>query len=141
MKRIAGLILALCLFICGAAWAAPITIDPDTATVDELIEAKKAIDLALFGSDAYESVIIPVGTYEIGVHMPAGEYTVSCDEGLMRMTMIQVFSDGEKSLANYVDTHSIANDEVIGRLVLKEGYVMEVNSDAAVFRAYTGLGF
>lgn len=141
MKRMLGLILAICLLSGACALAAPITIDPDEATIDELLEAKRAIDLAVFGSEAYEYITVPVGMYEVGVHIPAGEYTISCDESLMRMTMIQVFSSPEKGLNHYVESHSIANDEVIGRLVLQEGYVVEVNSGAAVFHRYAGLGF
>lgn len=56
-------------------------VDFSGMNLDELIGAQKKLTDAMWASEDWESVVVPVGVYEVGVDIPSGKWTISGTEG------------------------------------------------------------
>ena len=74
MKRLFSLLLILALVPVVSLADLP---DISELSFDELVELKQQINLALWSSDTWQEVKVPVGTYKIGEDIPAGKWTIS----------------------------------------------------------------
>ena len=77
----ATVIILAFVFLSVPAVAEPETIDLATMSLEELIDLQSRVFDALVNSDEWLSVTVPVGTYQIGVEIPAGKWTISAREG------------------------------------------------------------
>ncbi len=75
MKKLIALILILAMLLPAAALADL----PDISglSFDELIELKQKINLALWDSEEWQEVKVPIGVWKIGEDIPAGKWTIS----------------------------------------------------------------
>lgn len=68
------LVLALCLPLAASA-----AVDLSGMTFEELIALRAEVDAALWASDGWQSVNVPVGGYVVGRDIPAGHWTISAN--------------------------------------------------------------
>lgn len=139
MKRVLSVLIVLLVVfgVSGAALGETISVDPATATLDELIAARTAIEQAIMSRDDYKEVKVPAGTYTVGNQIPAGEYTVSAGASL---SIVTVYGKGGKEAFDMAGMHTVTGAENIGRLVLEDGQTVEITG-SVVFAPYAGLGF
>lgn len=139
MKRVlCVLMVVLMIFgLLGAALAEAISVDPATATLEELIAARTAIERAIMSRDDYKEVTVPAGTYAVGDQIPAGEYTVASKAVL---ALVTVYGEGGKEAFDLDGMYTLSGSEDIGRLVLEDGQTIEITG-SVVFTPYAGLGF
>ncbi|MBO7669877.1 MAG: hypothetical protein J6S60_04735 [Oscillospiraceae bacterium] len=62
------------------ALAAPETVDLASMSLEDLEALRLRVLEAMWQTDAWQSVEVPEGAYEIGVEIPAGRWTISARE-------------------------------------------------------------
>ena len=72
MKRIIVLVLAILL----ASAAVAESIDLSGLTYDELVALKDRINLAIWESEDWQEVTVPIGVWKIGEDIPEGHWTI-----------------------------------------------------------------
>ncbi len=80
MRRLFALVVAMALMGAGMACAEPENIDLAAMSLEDLQALQLRILEAMWASDAWQSVEVPEGAYEIGVEIPAGRWTISARE-------------------------------------------------------------
>ena len=78
MKKLFCLVLAGIL-IMSAAWAEEI--DLSGLSLRELEALRNRCLLEMFSREDWQEVSVPQGVYQVGVHIPAGTWTVQCKNG------------------------------------------------------------
>lgn len=73
MKKLIACLL-ICLLLLGSAFASDV--DLSGMSFDELVELKNKINLALWQCEEWQEVTVPAGTYQIGVDIPAGHWSL-----------------------------------------------------------------
>lgn len=134
MKKLIALILIIAL----AAPVALADIDLSGMTFDELMDLQQQLTAALWASDGWQEVEVPVGYYVVGDDIPAGRWSVTSDGYIF----IRLYSSLKQYLAG--------NDWIGGyggeagskvNLTLADGEVLEVVSTPIIFTPGTSLGF
>ena len=74
MKKLLSLLVSLFL-LCSSALA---EIDLSVLTFDELAALRDQCQLEMMSRDQWQEVTVPQGLYEVGVHIPAGDWTIRC---------------------------------------------------------------
>jgi len=127
MKRILAVVAILALLLpCVLATA----IELDTLSFDELVELHKETFLKIVTHPDYKQVDVPPGKYEVGVHIPVGEYTITTNDSYTSIV-----------INDYKEAHVFKKGEVVGRLVLNKGDIVEISNGTIVFAPFVGLGF
>lgn len=125
---------AFCLALCLACSSAMADIDLSAMTIDELKALNQSVVSEIMTRKDFTQVRVPAGIYKVGEDIPAGTYTLLCDEDY---TMITV----KDSKGNYTSKmYAIEQHEQIGRLELLSGESIEIQF-SVVFMPYVGLGF
>ena len=125
MKRLLAIILSLML-ICAPALADTITIDPDSATLEELISLRDALNariLALGGEQ-----LLSQGVYEVGKDIPAGDYRLLCGDDV-ESAFVYVYSAESVnwySFDRFYALGSFHGSSEIGKLTLTEGSRLDI---------------
>ena len=88
---------------------------------------------------ASASFTVPIGEYVVGVDLPAGTYSVRCDENSSVTTVIFSREVGD-SWYMLEGLHS-GTDEIIAKVELLDGYFVQVRNGSAYFSAPTGIIF
>jgi len=137
VKKIVLAILCVTLILIASS-ALATDFDPSSLSYDDLLALKLKVDAEVMSRPETKSVSVPIGVYEVGVHIPAGEYSLAQDGGYASITVSKAadFSEYE----NIVSTTSV--EEVgIGRFVLEAGQFVKVEHYRILFSIFTGLGF
>jgi|GEM_PF-1913208 len=138
MKKIITFILAL--IVCATSAVAEF--DLTGMTLEELIQLQQQVQLAMWVTDDWQEVEVPVGIYEIGVDIPAGKWT-------MTSTDISSLTYGKRTNEFFTDVDDLieyesfySSDESI-TWNLVEGTFLQISSNPFVFTPYTApkLGF
>ena len=74
MKRVLSLLIVLSLFPVIALADLP---DVSGLSFDELIELRHQVNIALWKSEEWQEVVVPIGVYKIGEDIPVGKWTIS----------------------------------------------------------------
>ena len=75
MKKLLTVILILALAVPAAAFAdLP---DISNLSYDELVQLKDSINLAMWNSQEWQEVTVPIGVWEVGSDIPAGKWNIS----------------------------------------------------------------
>ena len=90
MKRFAGLLVAFILVPLFSFAELP---DISGLSFDELIELKQQINLALWKSEKWQDVVVPVGAWKIGEDIPAGKWTITVASDDPEATIYVLFCD------------------------------------------------
>lgn len=138
----------LCLSPSPASLAEP---DPYDMNLDELIQLKSEINLAAWESREWAEVTIPAGLYQVGVDIPAGQWSIRATVGKTVPISygkelspdgihIDSDSDGYLSKTLFCPTHGLYNASTSSLtqvdLTLEDGYYFRIGRNAALFSPY-----
>ena len=152
MKKLFALILVLILAAGTAAADLP---DLSGLSFDELVALRDQLNLAMWSSQEWQEVSVPVGVWEVGKDIPAGHWTIYPKEGSMTQIHYgEALDDTGKEIAPnctrydplIADGNSNWKDTVDCRFVdieMKEGWFL-VTEKAVIIKLYAGkpdLGF
>ena len=100
MKKIFALLLAL--FLLPAFSLADIP-DISGLSYDELVQLNNQINLAMWNSEEWQEVTVPPGTYQIGVDIPAGHWTIKpgIDHGYFAVWYFEKPNEFNKPFATF----------------------------------------
>ncbi len=137
MKRIIACVLLLAMMLLNASALADI--DLSHMSFDELIAFQSKLTEEILSRSEWREIKVPAGTYVIGVDIPAGVYTVTIKQGSTNFWV----KDGINgyTLQNLALYSTREDRNIIKKLILEEGNIVEINSSAVYFSPYTGLGF
>lgn len=153
MKRIFALLLSLLLLV---PVACADTIDLDNLSFDDLAALRDQIMMEMMSRDEWQEVAVPAGTYQIGVHIPAGHWMIKPSDGNYCIIEVGAALEENKKEIKYGSTgyyHVILvsetsrvyrDDQSFVDLDLKEGMYIYIDKSSVVFTPYTGqpdLGF
>lgn len=153
MKRIFTLLLSLLLLV---PVARADTIDLDNLSFDDLAALRDQIMMEMMSRDEWQVVTVPAGTYQIGVHIPAGHWMIEPSDGNYCIIDVGAALEENKKEIKYGSTgyyHVILvsetsrvyrDDQSFVDLDLKEGMYICIDKSSVVFTPYTGqpdLGF
>lgn len=80
MKKILAFVVALALMGAAPALSEPESVDLAAMSLEDLQALQLRVLTAMWETDAWQSVEVPEGAYEIGVEIPAGKWTISARE-------------------------------------------------------------
>ena len=137
MKRIFACVLLLTVMLLNASASAEI--DLSDLSFDELIALQSKLTEEFLSRSEWKEIKVPVGTYEVGVDIPAGVYTVTIKQSSTNFWV----RDGINgyTLQNLALYSQYEDRSIIKKLILEDGNIVEINSSAVYFLPYTGLGF
>lgn len=78
MKKLA---FALALLLTLALVPARAEVDLSGMSLTELIELSQQVTMAMWETEEWEEVEVPIGVYEIGVDIPAKHWNIAAGEG------------------------------------------------------------
>ena len=129
MKRFLTLLLVLACF-CAPAVADTVSIDTDTASLEELLLLRDQLNAriqALVGEQCLNQ-----GVYVVGKDIPAGEYRIVCADGA-ESVFLYVYSDGSDEWYHFDHFYAIGSfhgTNEIARIVLNDGYKLDIQGAA-----------
>lgn len=132
-KIIALLLLVSVLLLFGSAYAE----DLSKLNDEQLIALSVAVNSEIIQRNLNKKVKVPTGTYIVGQDIPAGDYTIRPTGSLL---CVEIYED-EVKLINRVGSFSVNQEEIIGKISLKEGQIVEITLGGSTFEKYAGLGF
>lgn len=101
--------------------------------IEKMSEAQVQHSLPESASEAsvVKNVEVPVGEYIVGTDIPAGTYTLASDSNVMSAITVN----------DYEQHYSINSDEKVGRIVLEEGDIVNIQYGGMLFSTYVGLNW
>ena len=133
MKKVAALIIAL--IICAfslSAFAAP---NLSGYTYDQLVALQHYITQEIMSRPEWKEVEVPSGIWIVGKDIPVGTYSI---HPTARGAFLRVYTDKNKMIANQgIRTES----QAVGKIVLLEGYQVDVSDGSLIFSPPISLGF
>lgn len=100
--------------------------DVSDLSYEELIQLQEKLSQALWASDGWNRVNVPMGNYVIGTDIPAGRWTIY---GTISQSHLWVRHNHVESLI-YIDSETPVN------LTLYDGDELDVNWEPVVFMRY-----
>lgn len=110
-------------------------IDLSKMSYAELVALKDKINLAIWNSQEWQEVTVPVGVYQIGVDIPAGYWTISPLKGMY--VGISLGYTLDKTLTYITDAYPNTYTASSVSWYLEEGYI-EIWDAPAIFTPYAG---
>lgn len=156
MKKLA---LVLALALAFALVPAHAEVDLSGMTLSELIELSQQVTMAMWETEEWEEVEVPIGVYEIGVDIPAKHWNIAAGDGHFPTIVYASKLDASGRDAEWEDTiyeewlMSSSYDyyeDYAGEypesidLDLSDGGYLIVEEGSVIFTPYTGkvdLGF
>lgn len=137
MKKVVMLVLALVLV--GAVALAEV--DLSGMTFDELVALRKQVDQAIWASDGWQEVKVPAGKYVIGEDIPAGRWTLSCDDSAAMVNLYKT-PEGIDDYDQIVAMASVSAGNPYN-IDLEDGQGLYISISAVTFTPYVSanLGF
>lgn len=140
MKKVTILVFAILLLSMPSVLASN---DLVSMAISELIKLRTEIEAELISRKEVKSFSVPQGTYIVGEDFPAGVYKVTLDgTPMLPMAALTVKDPSDKydigDLYSIVPSTGISE---VGKLVLKDGFIVEVNGPNLLFTVYTGIEF
>jgi hypothetical protein len=142
MKKILIVLLVIALTVPLASLADS---KYDGMTLTELNEESLAILKAMWATDEWESVRVPAGVYQVGVEIPAGEWTIKPYESYFAIRIGSKLDETKTDVDwDFLDVYEFVSDDVYSNgwtAVFLEGKYV-VLEDAVYFQKPTkGTGF
>jgi len=154
MKKLISIILTLVMLVPAVSLAdLP---DISDLSYDELVQLKDKINLAIWSSEEWQEVEVPAGTYQIGVDIPAGHWTlrVAAKHDSFNVFYFDVLDEfgksvgyGSKLLSNQIATADFSPFGAIPiteiDIDMKDGWYLYLGG-STLFTTYAGkpdLGF
>lgn len=154
MKKIISIFLVLIIIVsCSSVIAEDI--DISNLSYDELITLVNKAQLLMMASDKWQEVEVPEGTYLIGQDIPAGKWTISCNEHYYVNLDVgyKLKPNGDIDMLADLDTYMHASlygpkyvlynegDSSFISWELKEGQYIHIDNGSAYFTPYKGNSF
>lgn len=140
MKKLITLLLILAMILPASSVAELRRVEmniPDISglSFEELKELDRQIHMQMFGERLVSGVPVPVGKYVIGEDIPAGTYRIetTAENGFIALTSPEGKAKGSYLIGSVYDVM------VIGKIVLEEGYTIEIDYGNITIYAYSGL--
>ena len=131
MKKLFSVILLVCMIPVFASAS-----DLKDLSFDELLALQKSVVAEIMSRPEWKEVTVPGGSWTVGVDIPEGAYCISAG-GKGGYVKIQrpgeIFSIVSQGIRNETNK--------IGKIDLKAGDVVTVDSGSVVFSPAVGLGF
>lgn len=149
MKKLIATTLAAFLLV-GAAPAASAQVDLSGMSLEELVELKDQVDMAIWQSAEWQEVEVPQGVWEVGRDIPAGKWTISCNAGEFAMILVgNQLEDGGAKVKAYPNKASAtiynpggkyfqAGRQTALTVELTDGDYVEISVSTAIFSPYSG---
>lgn len=152
MKKLFALILVLILAAGTAAADLP---DLSGLSFDELVALRDQLNLAMWSSQEWQEVTVPVGVWEVGKDIPAGHWTIfPKEDGATQIHYGELLNETGKEIAQgctrydplIAGENSAWADQIDSRFVdieMKEGWFL-VTEKTVIIKPYAGkpdLGF
>lgn len=140
-KMICALMIALLLpCVCMAE------IDLSGMSYDELIELSKRVSSAMMEHEDFDSVVVPLGLFEVGVDIPEGTWYLSPTSTLSSIVYGTTIAEDGNSIDKYDgDGHeTLIQSGDLYKITLKNGYYVEIRYSPMEFTTDVGgygLGF
>lgn len=84
-------------------------------------------------------VVVPMGEYIVGVDIPSGAYSITLAEiDSIPMSIVTIFSESGDVDGHY---YLMEENDIVGKVTLKDGQTVKISSDSVTFAPYIGLGF
>ena len=132
MKRLLTFAI-ICLLLLPTAYADP----PDFSdwTYDQLVVLQHYITAEIMSRPEWKEVTIPAGSWIVGVDIPAGEYSIyPSGNG----AYLHIYNEkGSIVVSNGIRDE----DDIIGKIRLKEAYTVSLDGGALIFKPAIALGF
>ena len=156
MKKLFVLLLAVLLLFAGSAAADPV--DLSGMTFDQLVALRDQLNLAIWNSQEWQEVTVPIGVWTVGEDIPAGHWTITMPENssgnITYSDRLDEFGKGVPfgwlGFVETIDTHKnkdgswrFPEDPQSVDLDMKAGMYF-INSAPVIFTPYAGkpdLGF
>lgn len=107
-------------------------IDISGMSYDELIKLQAEVNKAIWASDGWKEVEVPVGVFEVGKEIPAGKWTIK--KATNNYTYFRV---GKRFVKGEVEDYSFTSDlESEINLILDEGTYVEISYYPVIFTPY-----
>lgn len=158
MFRVLPFLLALVLFSVSFSFAE--TIDLSKLSYDELVALKDQINLAIWNSQEWQEVTVPQGVWKVGEDIPAGTWTVTCDDSwrYSRIYWGELLADNGQEIVFAYDMrydyrsvynpyhkhYEVGDGETSYTFTVRDGDYIVIEKAPAVFTPYAGkpsLGF
>lgn len=136
MKKIVAFLLALLL--CLGSFPAFANVDLSAYTQEELLALRDSINMELLKRGIEKEVIVPIGTYEIGVDIPEGVYTINTVNDGAGFKVYENANSSRFFINEYISHY---DRESIGKITLKNGNIVIISDSKVIFSPYQGLGF
>ena len=115
--------------------------DLSSLTYDELISLIEAITAEIVSRPEWKQVTVPVGQFEVGKDIPAGEYSVTTNASISGITVWGASVKDYSTNGGMIYTNVVKPDEPISKLSLETGWVVEIIYDPVIFSPPTSLEF
>ena len=155
MKKLLTVILILAMILPAAALA---DVDLSGMTFDELVALREQLNMAIWNSQEWQAVTVPIGVWKIGEDIPAREWTISVAEDATRswgdlfycskLDETGLKADWSSDAFTYLQLSGPTDDENANPksvdIDCKEGMYIVIDGTPMVFQTYTGkpdLGF
>lgn len=149
MKKVLSLLVVLCLFVASVAQASS---TDDIATYIETLPTEFIAEMIrLFNAELAKrgetldevtqlptidkEVMVPIGTYTVGVDIPVGVYTIKNDEKQSGTIIVKTAS------GKAVYYEALYKGDNVGNIKLEFGYIVEIAYGPLVFAPFAPLGF
>lgn len=129
MKKLIVLFIT-CFFILSTCSA--LAVDLSSMSFSELLELQEEVSKALWASDEFQEVTVPVGLYEVGKEIPAGKWTLKkASDEFTYFRLANKFSNGDiHDFAFYSDL------EEESTIVAVEGQYIQISEHPVIFSTY-----
>lgn len=118
------LCLALILGMAAPAWAAELS----EMAYEELIQLRQRLDQEIVSRPEWKEVTVPPGRYTVGIDIPAGSYSIRVIGEWTAHVIVFGSEYGDYSAnGGLIYSGSVDDDDpLIGKLTLKNGYVIDI---------------
>ena len=160
MKTWKRFLVVIATFVMLAAPIAHAEIDLSGMTLAELLELQQRVTMAMWETEEWQEVEVPIGVYEIGVDIPAGHWTISAGVGPYTIDITlgkkldqtgkgidwadQIYSTHLANKDSYMNSMFSGQYAESTDLELTEGTYLIVENGSLIFTPYAGkpsLGF
>ena len=124
MKRLIAVLLVF-LFVCTVATAdAP---DLSDLTYEQLVALQHYFTAEIMSRPEWKSITIPAGDWLVGVDIPEGTYSISCDHS----SLVDIWENGVGNYSGLRFNNTVSNDSPYGKVELRTGWYFQT-SDSVV---------
>lgn len=138
MKKVFCIVVALVGLFAFSAQAESFNLS--ALSFQELVQLQQKLNREIMSRPEWKEVTVPVGTWKVGVDIPAGTYSVT---GGKLMATLEIYSSPEKNYRNMVESYTFSGmtTTAVGRVTLSDGQYVVIDIEPLTFAPPISLGF